>query len=84
MKIRKQTYGNKNLVGKNIERLRKEKGIGILGSIHKRMLDVVSSKSSNSRTFVYLFCIHVVKINNLLIYQLKCFLSFSSPLILYQ
>ncbi len=27
MKIRKQTYGNKNLVGRNIERLRKEKGI---------------------------------------------------------
>ena len=27
MKIRKQTYGVKNLVGKNIERLRKEKGI---------------------------------------------------------
>ena len=27
MKIRKQTYGNKNLVGKNIERLRKEKCI---------------------------------------------------------
>ena len=27
MKIRKLTYGNKNLVGKNIERLRKEKGI---------------------------------------------------------
>ena len=27
MKIRKQTYGNKNLIGKNIERLRKEKGI---------------------------------------------------------
>ena len=27
MKIRKQTYGNKNLVGKNIEHLRKEKGI---------------------------------------------------------
>lgn len=27
MKIRKQSYGNKNLVGKNIERLRKEKGI---------------------------------------------------------
>ncbi len=27
MKIRKQAYGNKNLVGKNIERLRKEKGI---------------------------------------------------------
>lgn len=27
MKIRKQLYGNKNLVGKNIERLRKEKGI---------------------------------------------------------
>ena len=27
MKIRKQVYGNKNLVGKNIERLRKEKGI---------------------------------------------------------
>ena len=27
MKIRKQTYGNKNLVGKNIELLRKEKGI---------------------------------------------------------
>ena len=26
MKIRKQIYGNKNLVGKNIERLRKEKG----------------------------------------------------------
>ena len=27
MKLRKQTYGNKNLVGKNIERLRKERGI---------------------------------------------------------
>lgn len=27
MKIRKQTYGHKNLVGKNIEQLRKEKGI---------------------------------------------------------
>lgn len=27
MKIRKQIYGNKNLVGKNIERLRKGKGI---------------------------------------------------------
>lgn len=27
MKIRKQIYGHKNLVGKNIERLRKEKGI---------------------------------------------------------
>ena len=27
MKIRKQNYGEKNLVGKNIERLRKEKGI---------------------------------------------------------
>ena len=27
MKIRKQIYGNKNLVSKNIERLRKEKGI---------------------------------------------------------
>jgi len=27
MKIRKQKYGNKNLVGKNIEHLRKEKGI---------------------------------------------------------
>ncbi len=27
MKIRKQVYGNKNLVGRNIERLRKEKGI---------------------------------------------------------
>ncbi len=27
MKIRKQTYGTKNLVGKNIEHLRKEKGI---------------------------------------------------------
>ena len=27
MKIRKQSYGNKNQVGKNIERLRKEKGI---------------------------------------------------------
>ena len=27
MKIRKQTYGNKNLVGKKIEQLRKEKGI---------------------------------------------------------
>ena len=26
MKIRKQLYGDKNLVGKNIERLRKEKG----------------------------------------------------------
>ena len=27
MKIRKQTYGTKNIVGKNIERLRKLKGI---------------------------------------------------------
>ncbi len=27
MKIRKQIYGNKNLVGKNIEYMRKEKGI---------------------------------------------------------
>ena len=27
MKIRKLIYGNKNLVGKNIERIRKEKGI---------------------------------------------------------
>lgn len=27
MKIRKNTYGNKNLVGKTIEHLRKEKGI---------------------------------------------------------
>lgn len=27
MKIRKQKYGDKNIVGKNIERLRKEKGI---------------------------------------------------------
>ena len=27
MKIRRQKYGNKNLVGKNIEHLRKEKGI---------------------------------------------------------
>ncbi|MBQ9757501.1 MAG: helix-turn-helix transcriptional regulator [Clostridia bacterium] len=27
MKIRKQNYGNKNLVGRNIERIRKEKGI---------------------------------------------------------
>ena len=27
MKIRKQTYGDKNLVGKNIERLRKKRGI---------------------------------------------------------
>ena len=27
MKIRKQTYGDKNLVGKNIEQLRKEKNI---------------------------------------------------------
>ena len=27
MKIRKQIYGDKNIVGKNIERLRKEKGI---------------------------------------------------------
>ena len=26
MKIRKHLYGNKNLVGKNIEKLRKEKG----------------------------------------------------------
>ena len=26
MKIRKQNYGSKNLVGKNIERIRKEKG----------------------------------------------------------
>ena len=27
MKIRKQLYGNANIVGKNIERLRKERGI---------------------------------------------------------
>ena len=27
MKIRKQVYGDKNIVGKNIERLRKEHGI---------------------------------------------------------
>ena len=27
MKPRKQTYGDKNLVGKNIERIRKSKGI---------------------------------------------------------
>ena len=27
MKTRKQIYGNKNLVGKNIERIRKERGI---------------------------------------------------------
>ena len=27
MKIRKQEYGNANMIGKNIERLRKEKGI---------------------------------------------------------
>jgi len=27
MKTRKQSYGNKNSVGRNIERLRKEKGI---------------------------------------------------------
>lgn len=27
MKIRKQVYGDKNLVGKNIERIRKERGI---------------------------------------------------------
>ena len=27
MKIRKQIYGNKNMVGKNIEYLRKQKGI---------------------------------------------------------
>ncbi|MBQ8432738.1 MAG: helix-turn-helix transcriptional regulator [Clostridia bacterium] len=27
MKIRKQEYGNANIVGRNIERLRKEKGI---------------------------------------------------------
>lgn len=27
MKTRKQTYGNVNLIGKNVERLRKEKGI---------------------------------------------------------
>lgn len=27
MKIRKQNYGDKNVVGKNIERIRKEKGI---------------------------------------------------------
>lgn len=27
MKLRKQIYGDKNLVGQNIERLRKEKGI---------------------------------------------------------
>jgi len=27
MKLRKQLYGDKNLVGKNIERIRKEQGI---------------------------------------------------------
>lgn len=27
MKVRKHVYGNKNLVGKNIEQLRKERGI---------------------------------------------------------
>ena len=27
MKIRKQVYGNKNLVGRSVERLRKERGI---------------------------------------------------------
>lgn len=27
MKIRKKTYGDSNMVGKNIERLRKERGI---------------------------------------------------------
>ncbi len=27
MKIRKQNYGDKNLVGKNIEQLRKERGV---------------------------------------------------------
>ena len=27
MKIRKQEYGNSNMVGRNIERLRKERGI---------------------------------------------------------
>ncbi len=27
MKIRKQEYGNANIIGKNVERLRKEKGI---------------------------------------------------------
>ena len=27
MKIRKQTYGTKNMIGKNIERMRKERGI---------------------------------------------------------
>ena len=27
MKTRKQSYGNANMVGKNIERIRKEKGI---------------------------------------------------------
>ncbi len=27
MKIRKQTYGTANIVGKNIERMRKERGI---------------------------------------------------------
>lgn len=27
MKTRKQIYGNKNIVGKNIERIRKERGI---------------------------------------------------------
>ena len=27
MKLRKQAYGTKNLIGKNVERLRKEKGI---------------------------------------------------------
>lgn len=27
MKLRKQMYGDKNMIGKNIERIRKEKGI---------------------------------------------------------
>lgn len=27
MKLRKQIYGSKNIVGRNIERLRKERGI---------------------------------------------------------
>ena len=35
MKIRKQEYGNSNMVGKNIERLRKQKGIKQMDFIAK-------------------------------------------------
>ena len=38
MKLRKQEYGNCNIVGKNIERIRKEKGIKQKDFISKMQL----------------------------------------------